>query len=85
VLAQHTQHPPLLVRQAVLAQARAGVLHHGLARLQQQARQVAVGKGRGGGLGGSSFHLFNILNDLTERQQGLTLAIARMAHNENAA
>ena len=45
VFAQHAQHAPLLVAQAVLAQAGAGVLHHGLARLQQQARQVAVGEG----------------------------------------
>ena len=42
VLAQHAQHAPLLVGQAVAAQARARVRHDGLARLQQQAGQVAV-------------------------------------------
>jgi len=42
VLAQYAQHAPLLVRQAVAAQARPGVGHDGLARLQEEARQVAV-------------------------------------------
>jgi len=42
VFPQHAQHAPLLVRQAVAAQARARVRHDGLARLQKQARQVAV-------------------------------------------
>ncbi|MCY1384912.1 hypothetical protein D9M69_732210 [compost metagenome] len=54
---QHAQHAPLLVGQAVLAQAGPGVLHHGLARFEQQAWQVAVDK-RGFGA-----HLFNMLND----------------------
>ena len=42
VLAQHAQHAPLLVRQAVAAQAGPRVRHDGFARLQQQAREVAV-------------------------------------------
>ena len=45
VFAEHTQHAPLLVRQAVAAQAGARVRHHGFARLQQQAREVAVAEG----------------------------------------
>jgi hypothetical protein len=53
---QNPQHPPLLVRQAVLAQARAGVGHDSFSRLQQQARQIAVDEGRGA-------HLFNMLNE----------------------
>jgi hypothetical protein len=57
MLAQHAQHAPLLVRQPMLAQARTGVGHDGFTRLQQQARQIAVGKG------GWGTHLFNILNE----------------------
>ena len=45
MLAQHAQHAPLLVRQAVAAQAGPRVGHDGFARLQQQARQVAVLEG----------------------------------------
>ena len=45
VLAQHAQHAPLLVREAVAAQAGPGVRHDGLARLQQEAREVAVLEG----------------------------------------
>ena len=56
VFAQHPQHPPLLVRQAVRAQAGAGVAHDRFACLQEQARQVAVDE-RGVG------HLFNMLID----------------------
>ena len=48
VFAQHAQNAPLLVRQAVTAQAGPRVRHHGLARLQQQARQIAVREGGGG-------------------------------------
>jgi len=43
----------------VVAQIRAEMRHHRFARLQQQARQVTVGKGIGRG----ARHLFNILND----------------------
>ena len=54
VLAEHTQHAPLLVRQAVAAQAGARVRHDGLARLQQQSRQVAVLE-RGGSHGAGHY------------------------------
>ena len=47
VFSQHAQHAPLLVRQAVLAQAGPGVQHHRLARFKQEAGQVAVDE-RGG-------------------------------------
>lgn len=53
VLAEHAQHAPLLVRQAMAAQAGPRVRHHGLARLQQQAGQVAVLE-RGGGHGAAN-------------------------------
>jgi hypothetical protein len=45
MLAQHTQNTPLLVGQAMLAQAGAGVRHHRLTCLEQQTRQIAVDKG----------------------------------------
>ena len=45
MFAQHAQHPPLLVAQAVFAQAWPGVRHHRLTCLQQQARQVTVDEG----------------------------------------
>ena len=48
VFAQHAQHAPLLVRQAVAAQAGARVRHDGLARLQQEARQIAMRESGGG-------------------------------------
>jgi hypothetical protein len=38
MLTQHPQHTPLLVRQAMLAQAWTRVSHDGFACLQQQAR-----------------------------------------------
>eukprot|EP01136_Pigoraptor_vietnamica_P026292 Opistho-1_new@81183 len=56
---EHAQHAPLLVRQTVLAQAGPGVQHHGLARFEQQARQVAVDEG------GGVVHLFNMLNEFS--------------------
>jgi hypothetical protein len=40
----------------MLAQTRAGVRHHGLARLQQQAGQIAMQKS------GDHAKLFNLLN-----------------------
>ena len=46
VLAEHPQHAPLLVGQRMLAQAGPRVRHDGFARLQQQARQVAVDERR---------------------------------------
>ena len=51
LLAQHAQHTPLLVRQAVAAQAGPRVRHHRLARLQQQARKVAMLETCGHGAG----------------------------------
>jgi hypothetical protein len=54
VLTQYPQHPPLLVGQAMRSQAGPGVTHDRFARLQEQARQVAVDEW--GGL-----HLFNML------------------------
>jgi hypothetical protein len=51
MLAQHPQHPPLRIRQAVDAQARAVMRHHGFTGLQQQAGKVAVGEGLGHGVG----------------------------------
>jgi hypothetical protein len=57
MLAQHTQHTPLLVRQAMLAQAGAGVEHHRLTGFEQKSGQVAVGKRR------FVTHLFNMLNE----------------------
>jgi hypothetical protein len=41
----------------MLSQTRSGVQHHGFARFEQKARQVAVSKS---GVGG---HLFNMLNE----------------------
>jgi hypothetical protein len=41
----------------MLSQTRSGVQHHGFARFEQKARQVAVGKG------GVGSHLFNMLNE----------------------
>jgi hypothetical protein len=38
MLAEHPKHAPLLIRQAMLTQARARVGHDGFARLQQQTR-----------------------------------------------
>jgi hypothetical protein len=54
VLTQYPQHPPLLVGQAMRSQAGPGVTHDRFARLQEQARQVAVDEWRG-------LHLFNML------------------------
>jgi hypothetical protein len=57
MLSQNAQHTPLLVRQAMLAQARSRVGHDGLACFEQQAGQVSMDKSGGCG------HLFNMLNE----------------------
>jgi hypothetical protein len=56
VFAQNPQNTPLLIRQAMLSQTRAGVCHDGLSRLQQQTRQIAVNEW-------GACHLFNMLNE----------------------
>jgi hypothetical protein len=56
MFAQHPQHAPLLVGQTVLTQAGPGMAHDRFARLQEQARQVAVDEWGG-------WHLFNMLID----------------------
>jgi hypothetical protein len=63
VFAQHPQHPPLLVAQAMAAQTWAGVGHHQFACLQQQTRQVAMDEGLAHGVWKAAWNLFNILND----------------------
>jgi hypothetical protein len=64
MFAQHPQHPPLLIRQTVLAQAGPGMAHDRFACLQEQARQVAVDEGGG-------WHLLNILNEFTPIKLGV--------------
>ena len=61
VLAEHAQHAPLLVAQAMFAQAGPRVGHDGFARLQQQTREVAVGEG--GAQARCLSKLLNMLND----------------------
>ena len=57
MLAEYSQYAPLLIRETMLTQAGACVLHHGFARFQQQSGQVAVSKRDG------VTHLFNMLNE----------------------